>query len=153
MRQLEYSHVLLTLWNRLFTPLIFPGKLMALTCSILGTFYVMKHIGSGSTLLLLFFGSLSLEALAFYVFSIQKPGRIPIICDRIKGCCFRLLCHRSIPRRELSFRCQEKLLVVKLRTMPDLVVREMGYRRIEGLSTIVFIDFYLTKVISLILTF
>ena len=44
-------------------------------------------------------------------------------------------------------------VVRKLRTMPELVVREMGYRPIESMSSAVFIDFYLNEVISLILVF
>ena len=151
-KRLKYFRVLLTLCNRLFTPLFFNGKLMALTCSILGTFYVMKHAGSGSFILLLFFGSLSLEALAFYMVSIEKPATIPGIFDSIKLKCLHLLCHRPGPgRHELSSR--EKLLVLKLRTLPELVVRESGYRPIQSLSSIIFIHFYLTQVISLIIAF
>ena len=91
-RRLGQFRVLLTLCNRLCPPIFFHGKLMALACSILGTFYVMKRMASGSTILLLFFGSLYLEALAFYIISIEKPARIPGICDRIKRRCLRLLC-------------------------------------------------------------
>ena len=151
-RQLEYFRVLLTLCNRLCTPLFFNGKLMALTCSIRGTFYVIKHLGSGSVILLLFLGSLSPEALAFYIVSIQKPATIPIICDDIKRKCLHLLCHQRRGRTE-ELSSTVKLSVLKLRTMPELVVRETGYHGISSLSSIVFIDFYINQVISLVITF
>ena len=114
---------------------------MALACSILGTFYVMKRMGSGSTILLLFFGSLSLEALAFYIISIEKPAMIPGMCDRIKRKCLLLLCQRPRGGRDV-LSARERLVVLKLRTMRELVVREMGYWPIESMSSTVFIDFY-----------
>ena len=70
-QKLDYYHVLVTLRNLLFSNALFTGKLMALACSILGIDCIILS-QDASLKLLIYFGALGFQAIAFYTVSCYK---------------------------------------------------------------------------------
>ena len=124
---------------------------MAFYCSILGTFYFLEHLDSSSPVLLAFFLAVSLEAVIFYVLSVENLYKIPRQHIGVKRACLRILNGKVLRGGRLD--PYKRLLHCRLKSKPTMAVREVGYRQLESLSTLVFIDFYVYQVISLLIAF
>ena len=139
---------MITLCNVLFSNILFTGKVMALSCSILGTYYIiLEH--DASLVLTLFFGSLSIQAIAFYTVSCQKLFGIPLIFGNFTEQ-FELLlnkaCNVMAPR-------ERKILKYRIKVIPKIGIKDGGFRVLQSESTLLFIHFYLNTVISLLLLY
>ena len=154
-RRLYDSYVLTTLVNVLFSRILFTGKLMALTCSICGSYYAIRHIHTdGSRLLLSFFTCVSVDALAIYIISCRQLHQVPSLCREIKFQCLYYLRKRQLEVSHVV-PVSQALLEMKyiLRGIPIIGVSDGGFRAMESLSTLIFIDFYVQHVISLLIAF
>ena len=142
----NYYHVLVTLCNVLFSNVLFTGKLMALACSILGTYYViLSH--DVSPMLLIFFGSLSFQAIAFYTVSCQKLFGVPDALATLKQ-----HCNMMVNKKQSRLTAREKkVLQYRIEVMPKVGIKDGGFRILKSESTLLFVDFYLNTVISLLL--
>ena len=139
-------HVFISLCNVLFSSILFTGKVMALACSILGTYYViLRH--DASWMLTLFFGSLSTQAIAFYTVSCQKLFGIPQIFGNFKKH-FSLSLHKP---GNMMTPMQKKILKYRVTVMPQIGIKDGKFRILQSESTLLFINFYLNTVISLLL--
>ena len=143
----DYFHMIVKLCNVLFSRVLFTGKLMALSCSIFGTYYVMTHIHSSSPILLIFFTALSIQAIGFYVVSCKKLFQVPGTMGKMKQLCGSLLEKEKGKITPWDLKVRQ----YKINTMPSLGISDGGFRYMDSLSTLIFIDFYLNQVISLLL--
>ena len=137
---------MITLCNALFINIVFTGKLMALACSILGTYYVLSS-DNPSYVFVLFFGSLSLEAILFYTVSCQELFSVPRVMEG-----FKEHCSMMVNKRENMMTPREKKVrKYRIKAMRQIGIKDGGFRVLESVSTLLFIDFYLNTVISLLL--
>ena len=143
----EYYQVFIALSNVAFSRMVFTGKLMAFSCSIFGSFYVLKNYHTASRLVLAFFACLSMDAIAFYTISFRHLFRIPSFFRNWKRELEQLVCKRLVTRGRLT--AEEKALHHRIKVKPALGIREGGFRYMESMSVLVFIDFYITELISL----
>lgn len=151
MESFDAFRVLIIMGVKLFCNVLFTGKLQAFVGSILGTFYVIRNISSGSPLLLLFFATLSLNALAVYLISCKNLFELPSLMKEVKFVLATLSRKRAAfkkgkPRTNIvQTYVQRKIESIKVLGISD------GYREMDSIATLVFIDFYLGQVISLLL--
>ena len=87
-------HEIVTLSNVLCSNVVYTAKVMALACSILGTYYVLSG-HDASILFSLFFGALSIDALAFYTISCHKCYEIPGDLRHMMELCNMMLNRRN----------------------------------------------------------
>ena len=119
---------------------------MALACSILGTYYViLDH--DASPVLIILFGSLSFQAIAFYTVSCQKLFGVPDAFVAYKQHC-RMLVNKKETR--LTPR-EKKVWQYRIEAIPVIGIKDGGFRILQSESTLNFVDFYLNNVISLLL--
>ena len=145
-KKLDYYHVLITLCNVLFSNVLFTGKLMALACSILGTYYVILS-QDASPILMLFFVALTIQAIAFYTVSCQKLFGVPDVLGSLKNHCSMMVNKRGnglTPQ-------QRKGMQYRIQMMPKIGIKDGAFRILKSQSTLLFIDFYLNTVITLLL--
>ena len=141
-----YYNVLVTLCNVLFSNVAYTSKLMALTCSILGTFYVIQS-RDASYMLIVFFGALSIQAIGFYSIAFKKLFEVPGTLETLKNHCSML-----VSRKETRLTpWKRKVLQYRIRIIPKIGIKDGGFRILESETLLLFIDFYLNSVISLLL--
>lgn len=145
-KRFYYYFVLISLVNILLSNIIFTGKLMALTCSILGTFYIIFGQES-SLMLMLFFGACSFQALIFYTVSCQKAFGVPDLFARMRKDC-KLLVNK---KGNSLTPWDRKLFHYQIKAVPAIGIKDGGFRILRSESTLLFIDFYVNSVISLLL--
>ena len=140
-------HVIVTLSNVLCSNVVYTAKVMALTCSILGTYYVLSGHDL-SILFTLFFGALSIDALAIYAISCHKCYAIPGDLRRMKE-----LCNMMLNRRNNLMTPREKNIGKhRILAMPNNIgMKDGGFRTLESGSILEFLEFYVNQVISLLL--
>ena len=139
-------HVLISLCNALFRNILFTGKLMALACSILGTYYVLSS-ENASYIFLLFFGAFSLNAILFYTIACQHLFSVPTVFERFKEHCSMMLNKRE----NVMTPWEEQVRKYRIQAMHKIGIKDGGFRVLQSVSTLLFIDFYLNTVISLLL--
>ena len=145
-KMINYYYVLISLCNVLFSDVLFTGKLMALACSILGTFYIIFSENS-SLMLMLFFGALSVQAIAFYTVSCHKLFGVKDVVGKMKENCELMVDKKG---NNLTPR-ERKIFHYQLKALPTIGIKDGGFRILQSESTLLFIDFYLNNVISLLL--
>ena len=143
----DFFHMIVRLCNTLFNRILFTGKLGALSCSIFGTYYVLTHYSTASPILLFFIGAVSTDGIAFYVISCQKLFQVPGVMRNVKSLCAALLHEERTKLTPWDFKVRE----YKIHAMPALGISDGGFRYMDSISTLIFIDFYLNQVISLLL--
>lgn len=144
---LDYFHVVIRFCNILFSRVLFTGKLNGLSCSIFGTYFVLTHMNSASLILLLFFSALSINCIGFYLISCKKLFEVPKAMRAIKDLSANLLDNE----KENLPRWIYKVRKYKIKSMPSLGISDGGFRLMDSISVLVFLDFYLSQVISLLL--
>ena len=144
--KINYYFVLISLCNVLFSNVLFTGKLMALACSVLGTFYILFS-PDASWMLMLFFGALSFQAIAFYTVSCHKLFGIQDVVGSLKENCKSI-----VDKKENRLTPWErKVFHYQIDAVPTIGIKDGGFRILQSESTLLFIDFYLNNVISLLL--
>ena len=120
---------------------------MALACSIFGTYYVLSSY-SDSMICTLFFAFLSVAAVSFYLGSCQYLFHIPDIFRLRRELCHAML-HRVQKRgfEQLSIKIRKR----RLAAIPLIGYKDGSFRVLESSSSLSFIDFYVTNVITLLL--
>ena len=144
--KLGYYHTTITLCNVLFSNVSYTGKLMALTCSILGTYYLILT-REASYMLIVFFVALSIQAIAFYMISFRKLFEVPHMFASLKSHCAMMV---NKEENWISPR-EKKILRYRIQIMPVIGIKEAGFRTLKIESMLDFIDFYVNTVISLLL--
>lgn len=144
--RIYHYFVIITLCNVLFSNVLFTGKLMALACSVLGTFYVLFS-PDASPMLMLFFGALSIQAIAFYTVSCHKLFGIQDVVAGMKENC-KLMVDKEGNRLTPW---ERKVFHYQINALPTIGIKDGGFRILQSESTLLFIDFYLNNVISLLL--
>ena len=144
--KMKYYYVLITLCNVLFSNIIFTAKLMALACSMLGTYCVILR-RDASPMLMLFFGGLSFQAIAFYTTSCHKLFGVPDALDGLKENCNFMLNKKGSTLTPV----EKKILKYRIKAVQKIGIRDGGFRILQSESTLLFIDFYVNNVISLLL--
>lgn len=147
----EKEQLFIILCNALFSRILFTGKLMAFSCSIFGTFYVVKNFRTGSIPLLANFAVFSIDALAFYVLSCRDLYEVPRVFREAKQDMLSFVCNRLSVRGRLT--TEQRVLYCRFKTKPIMGISDGGFRSMESISVLVFLDFYVNQVISLLLTF
>ena len=119
---------------------------MALACSVLGTFYILFS-PDASLMLVLFFGALSIQAVAFYTVSCHKLFGIQDVVTSLKE-----NCKLMVDKKGNSLTARErKVFHYQIKAVPSIGIKDGGFRILRSESTLLFIDFYLNNVISLLL--
>ena len=145
-QKLGYYHVLLTIFNLLVRNVLFTGKLMALTCSILGTYYVILT-REASYMLIIFFGALSIQAIAFYMVIFQKLVEVPHMLASLKN-----HCNMMVNKKDNWITPREKeILQYQIQVVPTTGIKEAGFRTLRSETMLDFVGFYVNNVISLLL--
>ena len=147
-RKFKQNHAVLTLTNVLLRNVIYTGKVMALTCSVLGTYYVLS-VHESSFIFTTFMGFLSFNALAFYIISCQMAYAVPDDMRAIKE-----LCSKMLSREKNNFMTprEKHLCKYRIKVMPNnIALQDGGFKILESASTLRFLDFYVHQVISLLL--
>lgn len=145
-RGIHHNFVVISLCNILFSNIICTGKLMALTCSVLGTFYVI-YTQEASVVLMLFFGALSLQALTFHIISCHKLFGVQNLFSGLKENC-KLVVDKGDNGLTPG---ERKLFQYYIRAIPTIGIKDGGFRILQSDSTLLFINFYIDNVISLLL--
>ena len=138
--------VLMILCNELLGNVLFTGKIMALACAIFGTYYVLSSYNE-SIFFTVFFALLSILAITFYLISCKFLYDIPKLTQERKRLCLAMLEKKENRRISQSDKLSRKY---RIRAIPELGSKD-GFRTLQSTSTLNFIDFYLSQVISLLL--
>ena len=141
-KKYKFYHVAVALCNVLFSRI-----LLTLTCSIFGGYFVLGHARNSSVYLLLFFAVLSLESLAFFIISCRNLFEVPSTLDRYKLNLNLLLEHQR-KRMSISLR---KEFRYRIKALPVLGISDGGFRKMDSISTLLYLDFFFSRVISLLL--
>ena len=121
---------------------------MALTCSILGTYYILSTQDS-PLIFVVFFGALSVQAIGFYTISCDQLFDIPGRLESYKRNCMQML--NGMEASLMNAR-ERKLRKYEIQALPKRVgLKDGGFRMLESVTTLLFIDFYLNTVISMLL--
>ena len=143
---LKENYVFRTLWNVLFSNIIFTGKIIALECSIFGTYYAISS-HSDSIILAIFLASLSIIAIAFYTISCQLLLNLPDVMVTRKRLCLGILTKQGNCISSWDKKMRER----SIRAIRPIGCRDGSFRVLRSVSTLLFIEFYLNQVISLLL--
>ena len=144
----KQNHVFITLLNVLFSNVAYTGKVMALTCSVLGTYYVLS-VRDSTLIFTAFMGFLSVNALAFYTISCQMTYGVPADMRTMKE-----RCNLMLNRKKNNFITpkDKHLCKYRIKGMPhNIGVKDGGFRTLHSVSTLEFLEFYVKQVISLAL--
>ena len=121
---------------------------MALSCSIPGTYYVLSTNDSVS-IFTIFFSALSIQAIGFYTIPCEHIFRTPGNMESYKRNCLIVLNdmnhHGGVTVMDLNARRS------KVNAMVRPGISDGGFRDLESMNTLLFIDFYVNNVISLLL--
>lgn len=121
----------------------YSGKIMAFTCSVLGTFYAIRF---GLTdLLSCGVAMLAFQAIMFYLLCLGNAYVIPQTMDSALQH-YKLMSSIHVGR----FR---KELRQRIRSVRHLTIMEGGFRGVGRGTTPEFVDFYTKEVIALVLAF
>ena len=143
----HYYHMIVKLCNVVFSQVLFSGKLLALSCSIFGTYYVIKHFHASSVILIVFFGIMSIQFIGIYTISCKELFDVPDKLRKVKRLCASLLDEVKGKITPWDF----KVRVYEISAFPSIGISDGGFRYMESISTLIFIDFFLKNVISLLL--
>ena len=147
-RQFNVNQLIVTLSNTVCSNVVYTAKIMALTCSVLGTYYVLSS-HDASLIFTIFFAALSFDALAFYTVSCHKVCAQPGLMRVMKKQCSMML---NRERRNWMASWEKKVGKYRVKAMPtNIGMKDGGFRTLEGVSTLEFIDFYVNQVIALLL--
>ena len=145
-KRIHYHFVLNSLCNVLFSNVLFTGKLMALVCSILGTFFIIFS-EDASLMLILFFGTLSIQAFAFYTVSCHKLFGIQDVVRNLKKNCKQMVDKKG----NYLTPWERKVFYHRIKAIQAPGIKDGGFRILKSESTLLFIDFCINSVISLLL--
>ena len=155
LRLYDFYYTWVTLFNVLFSRILFTGKVMALSCSILGTYYVLSHSQNQSHIFTLFFGAASIQGIAFYTVSCKQLFETPENFDAYKRNCSLLTLQVKVRQGRNGFRpvsvLDRKIRLYKIKSMVRTGFKDGGFRILESVNTLLFMDFYLSNVINLLL--
>ena len=119
---------------------------MALTCSILGTYYILCS-QDRTYIFIIFFGFLSFNALAFYTICCHKAYEIPGLGRAMKDRCCMMV---DREQNNSMTPWEKKVSKYRIRAWPNKIgIQDGGFRMLESSSTLEFLDFYMNQVISL----
>lgn len=92
---------------------------MALTCSIVGTYYVLSGHGE-SMIFTTFFSCLSIDAIAFYIISCKILFQVPDVMATCKDNCYAML-----QKKESRIKpWDKKIRIYSVRAIPALGLRD-----------------------------
>ena len=137
----------MTLCNVLFSRILFTAKVMTLTCSIFGAYFILAYARDSSVILLIFFTVLGLESLGFFIISCKNLFDVPNKLGKYKLNLSLLLEHQA-GRLEIK---QKKIIRHKIKALPVIGISDGGFRTMDSISTLLYLDFFLCRVISLLL--
>ena len=98
-------------------------------------------------MLMLFFGALSIQAVAFYTVSCHKLFGVPDFISSLKENC-KLMVNK---RGNGLTPWERKVFHHQIKAVPKFGIKDGGFRIMHSESTLLFIDFYINNVISLLL--
>ena len=138
LRLYDFYHTLVTLANVLFSRILFTGKVMALSCSIVGTYYVLSHSQNQSHVFTLFFGALSLQAIAFYAVSCEQLFQTPENFDTYRRNCSLLMLKVEMRQgqNEVDSVLNRKQRRNKIKSMFRIGFKDGDFRILESLNTV-----------------
>ena len=152
-RQYQTFRVIESLANASTSQVLFTGKLMALSCSTLGSFFACRYftfdpLSVAATVL-------AFDAVIFYVLTVNQ---LPVFTSSIEN--FKRHC-RWVSAEILSTSTHNvanipkyNMLKKRIAAMPNVVgMKEGNFRYVTSISTIAFLDFYINQVIDLVLAF
>ena len=140
-------HLVVTVANLLCCNVVYTAKVMTLTCSILGTYYILSSHDT-SLLFMIFFGALSIDTLAFYIISCHKCYEVPGDLKLMKE-----LCNIMLNRKNNLMTPWEKNVCKRwIHAMPNNVgIKDGSFRTLKSGSALEYLQFYVNQVISLLL--
>ena len=143
----RYYHLIMSITNGVCSRIVFSAKVTALCMSIFSSYYVIRHSRSSSFLLSTFSGLLTFNSLAFYLLSARKLFRIP---EAMQSCVTFAGAVLNMVSRKVNV-YEIKLRKARIAAMPRVGISEGGFRYMDRMSTLIFIDFFINRVISLLL--
>ena len=135
-------HLCMTIFNASTASIVFSQKLLGLSGSIVGLYFLMRHTFVQPAASLLFF-ALALNGLIFYTVMWDNASLIPAMIRTLKTETDMFASARVADRayfRRVS------------RSIPCIGVRVGGFRSIERDSTLIYVDFVWRNVVSLLIS-
>ena len=120
---------------------------MTLICAIFGTFFVLTYGKSSSIALLIFFIIMSLQSVSFFVISCEKLFDVPNKLRLQKRTLGFLLEHQG----KRMTREDEKQCRYRIEALATVGISDGGFRKMESISTLLYLEFFLNSVINLLL--
>lgn len=143
----RFYHTVVALCNRVFSRVLFSAKVMTLTCAIFGSYFVLSHAETASIPVMLFFTILSLQSVSFFVISCQQLFSVP---NRLRSYIRTLNSFLEHQTRNMTM-MEAKLLHRRIQYLMVEGISDGGFRKMDSISTLLYLDFYLNRVISLLL--
>ena len=144
-------YVMISFCNVLFSRVLFIGKVCALIVSIFCSFFLVSNFSSESPVLLSFLLSLTIVAVVLFITSCQQIFKIPTLMEDTK---FHLLCNLHKICGNSDRFCRKRLILkLAIHSIAKVGVSDGGFRKMDSIYVLAFLDFYLHQIIALLLFF
>ena len=134
-------HLCMTIYNVSTAGVIFSHKLLNLSGGIVGLYFLIRLIFVQPAVSLLFF-VLAFDSITFYTVMWDNASLIPVMIGALKAETDLVASAKILDR--LYYRSVS-------RSIPSAGVKVGGFRNMERDSTLIFVDFVLSNVVSLLI--
>ena len=142
----RYYHTLVCFCNVLFPEVIFAAKVTSHICGILATYYVITRRQTSDFVTLGLNIVVGTAMIVFYVGSSHNLFQVPNSIGKLHQTATLML---NMVNGKVSME-EVKARRCSLRSLPVVGITD-GFRTLDRISTLIFIEFYLYQVLSLLL--
>ena len=138
-------HLAMTIYNVSTARVVFANKLLNLSGGIIGLYFFLRLILL-QPVLAMFFLALAFDCNTYYMVMWDNASLIPVMLKELKD---------QVGRATEGGRADHNSMYIRrvIRSIPDIGMSVGGFRSMERDSTLIFMDFVLRNVLSLLLAF
>ena len=138
-------HLAMTIYNVSTARVVFANKLLNLSGGIVGLYFFVRLVLIQPVLAMFFF-ALAFDCITYYTVTWDNASLIPVMLKELKD---------QVRLATASDRADHngRYMIRAIRSIPDIGMSVGGFRCMERDSTLIFMDFVLSNVLSLLMAF